>query len=206
MLIRKLSMRIADGEHTAVVGPNGAGKTSLFRTLGGLWPACEGSAVVPASMYIMPQRAHFAFQASLLEQVCYPIEEGVMVGGRMPLEVRAEVDRLLRQVGLEDVVETRGLDCTDDFHVSLSGGQQQRVMWARMFFVLQRVPAGQPRYALLDEATAAISMDWFSRLYEAAKERGITVVSIAHNVAVEKLHPRRLTLAAEGSWALKSLE
>ena len=85
---------------------------------------------------------------------------------------------------------------------SLSGGQQQRVMWARMFFVLQRVPSGQPRYALLDEATAAISMDWFSRLYDAAKKRGITVVSIAHNVAVEKLHTRRLTLSSDGAWTL----
>ena len=87
--------------------------------------------------------------------------------------------------------------------VTLSGGQQQRVMWARMFFVLNRTPTGQAKFALLDEAVAAISADWVSRLYNLAKTRGITLVSIAHNISVEQLHERRLRLGSGGTWTVE---
>ena len=81
----------------------------------------------------------------------------------------------------------------------MSGGQQQRVMWARMLFALERVPA--PRFALLDEATAAISSDWVGRLYAAAKARGVTLVSIAHNRELAAAHhARTLALGAGGTW------
>lgn len=76
-------------------------------------------------------------------------------------------------------------------------------MWARMLFVTNRTPTGQPKYALLDEAVAAISADWVSRLYNLAKKHDITLISIAHNTAVEQLHKRRLRLGLEGAWTIE---
>ena len=110
VLIHQISMDVPIGEHVAISGPNGTGKSSLFRTLGGLWSAHEGTAMVPASLYVMPQRSHFVFQGSLLEQVCYPLCEHISLPN-----VRVEAEQLLRDVGLEDVMMSRGLDCSDDF-------------------------------------------------------------------------------------------
>ena len=72
-----------------------------------------------------------------------------------------------------------------------------------MFFVMHRRCIEQPKFALLDEAVAAISADWVSRLYNLAKRRDITLVSIAHNVAVERLHKNRLRLESNGAWQIE---
>ena len=74
----------------------------------------------------------------------------------------------------------------------LSGGEKQRMAWARLF--LRR-----PRFGLLDEASAGVSVEVLEHLYETAASYDITLLTISHEPAGEPPTPsvdRRRPVAA----------
>lgn len=48
VLVEKMSFEISPGMHVLISGPNGCGKSSLFRILGELWPATDGTVFKPS--------------------------------------------------------------------------------------------------------------------------------------------------------------
>ena len=64
----------------------------------------------------------------------------------------------------------------------LSGGEKQRMAWARLF--LRR-----PRFGLLDEASAGVSVEVLEHLYETAASYDITLLTISHEPAGEPPAP-----------------
>ncbi|XP_024394443.1 ABC transporter D family member 1 isoform X1 [Physcomitrium patens] len=93
ILARKLSMRVPAGKSLLVTGPNGSGKSSLFRVLGGLWPAASGHIAKPGQLvlgsdigsqastgfsrdiFYVPQRPYTAL-GTLRDQIIYPLTLG----------------------------------------------------------------------------------------------------------------------------------
>eukprot|EP00041_Stephanoeca_diplocostata_P009524 m.146986 g.146986 ORF g.146986 m.146986 type:complete len:501 (-) comp17777_c0_seq20:401-1903(-) len=192
LLIDNLSAEIAPGAHTVVRGPNGAGKSSLFRTLSGLWSVDADDVAVPARVFFMPQDCYFPV-GTLASQVTYPAADS-------PTD-HATIEDLLRCVGLDDVLEMHTIHGSCDWHNVLSGGQKQRLAWARMFFA-------RPTYGFIDEGTSAISAEVIEPLYETAKSRGITLISIAHQKALDAYHEQALDLVGggDGEWHLGKVE
>lgn len=188
MLVDALSVDIVPGAHTVVRGPNGAGKSSLFRTLSGLWSVDADDIAVPARVFFMPQDCYFPV-GTLASQVTYPAVD-------VPQD-HAAIAELLRGVGLDDVLDVYTLHGSCDWHSVLSGGQKQRLAWARMFFA-------RPTYGFIDEGTSAISAEVIEPLYATAKAQGITLISIAHQKALDAYHEQALDLVGggDGGWSL----
>ncbi|CBZ55317.1 hypothetical protein NCLIV_057400 [Neospora caninum Liverpool] len=189
VLLQNLSFAIQTGKNVFLLGPNGCGKTSLFRILGGLWPLVEGEVRKPkaSKLFYIPQRPYMP-EGTLRDQVIYPMAyEDYM---QREAENDEQLEVLLRLVGLGHLLERfpEKWETWRDWHDVLSGGEKQRMAFARLFF-------HQPVFAILDEATSAVSVDMESTLYRLCRERHITLITISHNLSLLKYHESLLRIS-----------
>lgn len=170
-LIPHLTFLLRPGDHLLITGPNGAGKSAVARLLAGLWPVYRGLVSRPRrvgagddGIMFLPQRPYLP-QGTLRDQVIYPATAAdVSAAGRAD----AEVQECLEAAKLGYLVDREGgWDTRKEWKDVLSGGEKQRVGLARLFFA-------SPRWAVLDEATSAVSGDVEGGLFEGCKERGIS--------------------------------
>lgn len=193
-LIESLNFSIKPGEHLLIAGPNGSGKSSLFRMLGGLWPCKSGEIIIPTSenMFYLPQRAYLV-KGTLREQIIYPhsIEHfDQTIGGKTDDDL-AEIMKLLK---LDDLLTCpEDWDTVKNWNEELSIGAQQRLAMARLFY-------HQPKFAVLDECTSAVSPEMEQFVYEHAQKIGISVLSVAHRPALWHFHNRLLKLDGKGGY------
>ena len=188
-LIPSLSFTITPGAHVLISGPNSAGKSSVARVLGGLWPVYRGLVSRPRStgtdgLMFLPQRPYLA-SGTLRDQVIYPHSEIDMRDtGRKDHELLC----ILEEVRLGYLPEREGgWDVRKEWKDVLSGGEKQRMAFARLMY-------HEPRYAVIDEGTSAVSSDVEGLLYERCKERGITLLTISTRVSLKRYHEWNLDL------------
>lgn len=195
-LIDNLSFVVQPGEHLLISGPNGVGKSAVARVVAGLWPVYRGLVSRPRSigtdgLMFLPQRSYLSV-GTLRDQVIYPHSEMDMRdSGRQD----HELSRVLEKVRLGYLPDREGgWDCRKDWRNVLSGGEKQRMGMARLIY-------HEPRYAFIDEGTSAVSSDVEGLLYETAKERGITLITISTRASLKKYHTFNLSLGlgAEGA-------
>lgn len=193
-LIESLNFSIKPGEHLLIAGPNGSGKSSLFRMLGGLWPCKSGEIIIPTSnnMFYLPQRAYLV-KGTLREQIIYPhsIEQyNAMSNGKTDDDLKA----IMELLQLDDLLNgPEDWDVTKNWNEELSIGAQQRLAMARLFY-------HEPKFAVLDECTSAVSPEMEQFMYEHAQKIGISVLSVAHRPALWHFHNRLLKLDGKGGY------
>lgn len=174
-------VRIAPGERWMLTGCSGAGKSTLLRAMAGLWPHGRGGILLPkGSAMFVPQRNYLP-TGSLRECLGYPSEQDA-------LDAQA-IEATLGDVRLAHLVPR--LDETADWMRVLSPGEQQRLAFARILL-------HKPEYLLLDEATSALDEDNEQWMYCLLLERlpALTLVSVAHHMALEKFHTHVLEIRA----------
>lgn len=188
-LIDSLSFFVQPGQHLLISGPNGYGKSAISRLVAGLWPVYRGLVSRPRSVgtdgiMFLPQRPYLSI-GTLRDQVIYPDSEMDMRdAGRRD----SELYRVLDEVHLGYLPEREGgWDCRKEWKDVLSGGEKQRMAMARLMY-------HEPAFAFIDEGTSAVSSDVEGLLYERAKEKGITLITISTRVSLKKYHVWNLSL------------
>jgi len=195
-LVQDLSISLTENTNLLIMGHSGSGKSSLLRVLRGLWNY-SGLLLVDKSQEVifLPQTPFFT-NGSLREQVVYP---------HATMAVDVSESHLLDLLDLCDltplVARCGGLegDMVTNWYTELSPGEQQRVAWVRLIY-------HQPRLALLDEATSAVSEELEYLMYKGAIERGITLVSVGHRGSLRQFHQKVLCLEREGRWRVQGVE
>ena len=175
---------IADGEYVSVVGDNGSGKTTLMRLALKLIRPVRGSIETAAKKTgYVPQRSNRA-------------DSG------FPLTVFEMLDSYRRLLGLKDRrVVREALDLVgmggfgNSLTRSLSGGQSQKTLIARAVI-------GEPELLILDEPSTGIDAGSQEDIYRILKalnrEKGITVVSVEHNLGAAMSNSTEIYHLADG--------
>ncbi|HEY8504298.1 MAG TPA: ABC transporter ATP-binding protein [Gemmataceae bacterium] len=182
--LASVSLAVYPGELNLLMGPSGSGKSTLLAVLSGLLRPDAGEVrALGQNLWAMSERemeafrlrhCSFIFQGYNLfpaltarQQLEIVLRWGERVTGR---EARKRAERVLCQLGLGSRMNLRP--------AQLSGGEKQRV-------AIGRALVKDPAFLFADEPTSAL--DWdngrqvVELLREAARERGSTVLVVAHD-------------------------
>jgi putative ABC transport system ATP-binding protein len=194
--LRDLSLRVEEGEFSALAGPSGSGKTTLLNILGTLDAPDAGSVLLDGESLLERsasdlaelrlRKLGFVFQAYNLIPVLSARENVEFV---MELQGVPAAERSRRALEMLDAVGLAGLE--DKRPLEMSGGQQQRVAVARAI-------VGEPRVVLADEPTANLDSHGAGRLIELMqqlnRDRGVTFLFSTHDPLVMQAARRVIRL------------
>ncbi len=201
-ILKDISFQVGEGELFGILGPNGSGKTTLLKMISGILPIKEGSILLNKSPLSQYSTKELAKMVAVLSQhssqaFSYTVKETVSLGRyahqngwfQSWIEEDEEiVQRVMFQTGVASF-EKKPIQ-------ELSGGERQRVFLAQAL-------AQEPAVLLLDEPTNHLDLSYQKELLDLlkqwTKEKGLTVISIFHDLNLASLYCDRLLLLDNGS-------
>lgn len=193
-VLKNFSLSVENGEMVALLGPSGSGKSTLLKLIAGIETPDSGDIQFDSATILnMPPNkrgAVFMFQKSYLFpflSVAENIGFGLKVQGAPAENVRSEVTRMLRLIGMPGIENRKP--------GQLSGGEQQRVALARALVT-------NPKLLLLDEPLSSLDTSVRMNLQEAIRsiqrELGITTILVTHDLGEAMAMSDRLALLLKG--------
>jgi ABC-type lipoprotein export system ATPase subunit len=181
-VLRRISLKIAEGEFVTVMGPSGAGKSTLLSILGMLDHAWAGEyRLLEHDVHRMKpkerielnkryvgfvfQQYHLLDNLTVAENIDIPLSYRNVKSSERAATVADTLDRF-QIVGKKDLYPSQ-----------LSGGQQQLVGVARAL-------VAKPRLLLADEPTGNLHSDQgreIMRLFQRLNDEGTTIVQVTHS-------------------------
>lgn len=200
-IVNDVSFSVKKGRMLGILGPNGSGKSTLLKMMSGTLPVMHGDIYIDGQlqktykqkalarkMAVLPQLHAHAFSHTVRETVAlgrYPHQTGLF--SQWSEADEAATEQAMRQTGIAHYRDT-SLDY-------LSGGEQQRT------FIAQAL-AQQAEILLLDEPTNHLDLEHQRQMMDMLKAevvaRGLTVVSIFHDMNLAALYCDELLLLENG--------
>jgi energy-coupling factor transport system ATP-binding protein len=193
-----VTLRLAEGEHVALLGPSGSGKSTLLRALAGLVPHFHGGTfagrVVVAGLDTRETRPGMlagtvasVFQDPedqvVMAKVANEVAFGLENVGTPPGEIWGRVEEALALVGAEHLA--------DRATGELSGGELQRVSLASAL-------ALRPRLLLLDEPSSQLDPAAAEAFFDAVERLDCAVLVSEQRPARPLAHVGRVLFMDEG--------
>jgi branched-chain amino acid transport system ATP-binding protein len=185
LVLRGVSLEVAQGSVVALLGANGAGKTTLLRALSGLLDVHEGE-ITKGSITLDDEPIHSASASHIvsrgLTQVMegrrifaeFTVEENLRVGGHVRAgRIAGNLDRVF---ALFPVLAERRRSVAG----YLSGGEQQMLAMGRALM-------SEPRYLVLDEPSLGLAprlVEQIRDLVVQINEQGATVLLVEQNATM----------------------
>jgi ABC-type Fe3+/spermidine/putrescine transport system ATPase subunit len=194
VVLRDISLDVAEGEFLTILGESGSGKTTLLRIIAGFETASAGEVWMgeerldqqpPYRRRVNTVFQHYAlFPHLTVEQnVAY----GLRVAKRPDAEVASRVSEALAKVKMSAHAKSKPS--------KISGGQQQRVALARAL-------VNRPRLLLLDEPLSALDANLRRQMQVELKslqrEVGISFIFVTHDQEEAMVMSDRIALLRSG--------
>lgn len=194
VVLRDISLDVAEGEFLTILGESGSGKTTLLRTIAGFESATGGEVWMGNERldHLPPykRRVNTVFQSYALfphltveENVAY----GLRVAKRPEAEIRMRTGEALEKVKMSAFAKSKPS--------KISGGQQQRVALARAL-------VNRPRLLLLDEPLSALDANLRRQMQVELKslqrEVGIAFIFVTHDQEEAMVMSDRIALLRSG--------
>nr|WP_053461769.1 MULTISPECIES: ATP-binding cassette domain-containing protein [Stenotrophomonas] len=207
-VLHGLSLRIAQGQHTALLGPNGCGKSTFIKLITReLYPLALGDGSVAVKVLgqnrwqVDRLRSQLGIvtgdlSSNLADMPGLTVEQAVLSGFFASYVVpafREVTDDMRARVG-ETLAMTGALSLRERAYAELSAGETRRVLIARAL-------VNRPQALLLDEPSTGLDLVAREQLVATMRvlaQQGITLVLVTHHI--EEIIPEieRVVLLRDG--------
>ena len=190
-VLKGIDLSIEKGEMCVLLGPSGSGKSTLLNIIGAIESADEGyiainnekTRLMSEKKLTLYRRKHLGYVFQMYNLIPnLTVRENIEVGAYLS-DNPLDIDELMNTLGISDQA--------DKLPNQLSGGQQQRIAIARAL-------ANKPSILFADEPTGNLDkksgQEVLSLLKYCAKEFGITLILVTHDLHVAEQADRILTI------------
>ncbi len=174
--LKKVSLKVKQGEIFAMLGPNGAGKTTLINIICGIVTPSLGTVTVDgfdiikdyretrSRIGMVPQELNLENFETVFDTVSY--SRGLY--GKSPNQ--KHIEKILKDLSLWEK--------KDDKLRQLSGGMKRRVLIAKAL-------SHEPKILFLDEPTAGVDVELRKEMWEVVdslRKTGVTIILTTHYI------------------------
>lgn len=191
-VLHELSLRIAMGQHTAILGPNGCGKSSFIKLITReLYPLARAGGDAPVKVLGQTRwqvdrlRSQLGIvtgdlSGNLADMPGLSVESAVLSGffASYVVPPHREVTDAMRERAREALALARALPFVDRPYAELSAGETRRVLIARAL-------VNRPQALLLDEPSTGLDVIARQHLVDTMRDlarEGITLVLVTHHI------------------------
>ncbi len=180
-VVSDLSLHVNPGGCVALVGASGCGKSTIAKLVSGLYEPWEGQIRVDGTPLAEVPRSVRCGSIAVIDQEVILFRDTIANNIRLwdtsiedfevilaARDAQIHDDIVQREGGYDHLLSEDGRD--------LSGGQRQRIEIARALAI-------DPTILIMDEATSALDAATEQRLMQAVRDRGITLLVVAHRLS-----------------------
>ena len=190
--LKKISLKVKQGEILAMLGPNGAGKTTLISIICGIVTPSSGSVTVDgydiiknyrktrSRIGMVPQELNLESFETVFDTVSY--SRGLY--GKSPKP--KHIEKILKDLSLWDKKDQR--------LKQLSGGMKRRVLIAKAL-------SHEPKILFLDEPTAGVDVELRKDMWlvvEDLRQTGVTIILTTHYIEEAEAIADRVAVIDQG--------